>query len=331
MRLSHPATAATAALICAAVLAEPALAQVKPGAYPQRPVRIIVAYAPGGGSDQLARLVAPRLSEQFGQQFVVDNRPGGNTLIAMQLIAEAPADGHTLGVVDTAFAINPALMAKLPYDSARAFAPVTLMATSPFVLVVHPAVAAKSVADLVALAKAKPGQISFSSAGPGTGTRIASDQFSKAAGLSIIQVPYKGGSPSAAALVGGEVNASFATLPLMFTQIKAGRARALAVTGNRRYSQLPEVPTLAEAGYREVTASGFWGVVAPAGVPPAILDRLNQAMTGYLTTPEMREALVQRHFESAQSGMTAAAFGSFLQAELARWKKAVQETGARLE
>jgi tripartite-type tricarboxylate transporter receptor subunit TctC len=331
MRLSRHAAITAAALICGAMLTESVLAQTKPAAYPQRPVRIIVAYAPGGGSDQLARLVAPRLTEQFGQQFVVDNRPGGNTLIAMQLIAEAPADGHTLGVVDTAFAINPALMAKMPYDSARAFAPVTLLATSPFVLVVHPSMATKSVADLVALAKAKPGQISFSSAGAGTGTRIASDQFSKAAGLSIIQVPYKGGSPSAAALVGGEVNASFATLPLMFAQIKAARARALAVTGSRRYSQLPEVPTLAEAGYREVTASGFWGVVAPAGVPSTILDRLNQAMTGYLTTPEMREALVQRHFESAQSGLSAAAFGTFLQAELARWKKAVQDTGARLD
>lgn len=299
--------------------------------YPLRPVRIIVAYAPGGGSDQLARLVAPQLTREFGQQFVVDNRPGGNTLIAMRLLAEAAPDGHTLGVVDTAFAINPALIEKLPYDSGRAFAPVTLLGTSPFVLVVHPALAAKNVADLVTLAKAKPGQISFSSAGAGTGTRIASDQFGKAAGISILQVPYKGGSPSAAALVGGEVNASFATLPLMFAQIKAGRSRALAVTGERRYGQLPEVPTLAEAGYREVTASGFWGVVAPAGVSPAILTRLNQSMTRYLTTPEARDALALRHFEGAQSGMTAAAFGTFLKAELARWQKAVRETGARLD
>ena len=299
--------------------------------YPSRPVRIIVAYAPGGGSDQLARLVAPRLTQEFGQQFIIDNRPGGNTLIAMQLLADAPADGHTLGVVDTAFAINPALMDKLPYDSARAFSPVALLATSPFVLVVHPSLAAKNVAELVALAKAKPGQISFSSAGPGTGTRIASDQFSKAAGISILQVPYKGGSPSAAALIAGEVNASFATLPLMFTQIKGGRSRALAVTGMRRYTQLPDVPTLTEAGYREVTASGFWGVVAPAGVAPAILTRLNKSMTSYLTTPEMREALALRHFEGGQSGMSAVEFGAFLQAELARWNKAVRETGAKLE
>ena len=299
--------------------------------YPSRPVRIIVAYAPGGGSDQLARLVAPRLTQEFGQQFIIDNRPGGNTLIAMQLLADAPADGHTLGVVDTAFAINPALMDKLPYDSARAFSPVALLATSPFVLVVHPSLAAKNVAELVALAKAKPGQISFSSAGPGTGTRIASDQFSKAAGISILQVPYKGGSPSAAALIAGEVNSSFATLPLMFAQIKAGRSRALAVTGMRRYTQLPDVPTLTEAGYREVTASGFWGVVAPAGVAPAILTRLNQSMTRYLTTPEMREALALRHFEGGQSGMSAVEFGAFLQAELVRWNKAVRETGAKLE
>lgn len=299
--------------------------------YPVRPVRIIVAYAPGGGSDQLARLVAPRLTQEFGQQFIVDNRPGGNTLIAMQLLAGAPADGYTLGVIDTAFAINPSLMGKLPYDSARAFAPVTLLATSPFVLVVHPAVAARNVAELIALAKARPGQLSFSSAGPGTGTRIASDQFSKAAGVRILQVPYKGGSPSAAALIGGEVNASFATLPLMFTQISAGRARALAVTGLHRYPQLPEVPTLAEAGYREVTASGFWGVVTPAGVSPAILTRLNQAMGGYLQTAELRDALAQRHFEGGQSGMTTAQFGTFLRTELSRWEKAVRETGAKLE
>ena len=299
--------------------------------YPARPVRVIVAYAPGGGSDLLARLVAPRLTQEFGQQFIIDNRPGGNTLIAMQILATAPADGYTLGVIDTAFVINPPLMATLPYDSARAFAPVTLLATSPFVLVVHPALAAKNVAELVALAKAKPGQVTFSSAGPGTGTRIASDQFRKAAGIELLQVPYKGGAPSAAALIGGEVNASFATLPLMFTQIKAGRARALAVTGARRYAQLPEAPTLAEAGYRDVTASGFWGVVAPAGVPPAIVARLNTAMTRYLQTPELRETLAQMHFEGGQSGMTAAEFGGFLKAELARWEKAVRETGAKLE
>jgi tripartite-type tricarboxylate transporter receptor subunit TctC len=208
---------------------------------------------------------------------------------------------------------------------------VALLATSPFVLVVHPSLAAKNVAELVALAKTKPGQISFSSAGPGTGTRIASDQFSKAAGISILQVPYKGGSPSAAALIAGEVNASFATLPLMFTQIKGGRSRALAVTGMRRYTQLPDVPTLAEAGYREVTASGFWGVVAPMGVPPVIVARLNQSMTRYLTTPEMREALAQRHFEGGQSGMDATEFGGFLRAELARWQTAVRETGAKLD
>ena len=299
--------------------------------YPSRPVRIIVAYAPGGGSDQLARLVAPRLTQELGQQFIVDNRPGGNTLIAMRLLADAPADGHTLGVVDTAFAINPALMDKLPYDSARAFSPVALLATSPFVLVAHPSLAANNVAELVALAKAKPGQVTFSSAGPGTGTRIASDQFGKAAGIIILQVPYKGGSPSAAALIAGEVNASFATLPLMFTQIKSGRARALAVTDMRRYTQLPDVPTLTEAGYREVTASGFWGMVAPAGVAPAILTRLNQSTTRYLTTPEMREALALRHFEGGQSGISAAEFGTFLQTELVRWNKAVRETGAKLD
>jgi len=299
--------------------------------YPLRPVRIIVAYAPGGGSDQLARLVAPRLTQEFGQQFIVDNRPGGNTLIAMQLLAAAPADGYTLGVIDTAFVINPPLMGKLPYDSTRSFAPVTLLATSPFVLAVHPSLAAKNMAELVALARAKPGQLSFSSAGPGTGTRIASDQFGKAAGIRILQIPYKGGSPSAAALIGGEVHASFATLPLMYTQISAGRARALAVTGPQRYAQLPEVPTLAEAGYREVTASGFWGVVTPAGVPQTILNRLNQAMGRYLQTAELREALAQRHFEGGQSGMSAAEFGGFLRTELARWEKSVRETGAKLE
>lgn len=327
----HRASQTAAAIGLALLAGLPVYSAVAAQPYPVRPVRIIVAYAPGGGSDQLARLVAPRLTQDFGQQFVIDNRPGGNTLIAMQLLADAPADGHTLGVVDTAFAINPALMGKLPYDSARAFAPVSLLGTSPFVLGVHPSVAAKTVAELVALAKAKPGHLSFSSAGSGTGTRIASDQFSKAAGISILQVPYKGGSPSATALIAGEVNSSFATLPLMFAQIKAGRVRALAVTGTKRYTQLPEVPTLSEAGYREVTASGFWGVVAPAGVPPAILVRLNQSMTRYLTTPEMRDALALRHFEGGQSGMTAAEFGNFLRAELARWEKAVRETGAKLD
>ena len=299
--------------------------------YPSRPVRIIVAYAPGGGSDALARLLAPRLTREFGQQFIVDNRPGGNTLIAMQLLALAPPDGHTLGVIDTAFVINPPLMDKLPYDPIRAFAPVTLLATSPFVLVVHPAVQARSVAELVVVAKARPGQITFSSAGSGSGTRIASDQFRKAAGIDILQVPYKGGAPSGAALIGGEVDASFATLPLMFSHVRAGRARALAVTGSHRYGLLPEVPTFAEAGFREVSANGFWGVVAPAGVSQAVVTRLNEAMSRYLQAPDMREALAQMHFEGGQAGMTAVQFGAFLKAEFARWEKAVRETGARLD
>ena len=212
--------------------------------YPERPVRMVVSYAAGGGSDMLARLIAPRLAQDSGQSFIIDNRPGGNSVIGTQLTAKAPKDGYTIGVIDTALAINAQLYEKLPYDALKDFAGVALLATSPLVLVVHPAVPARSVKELIALAKSKPGQIAFAAAGSGTATSIASYLFKRVADIDIIHVPYKGGAPSATALLGGEVQASFATLPIMFNHVKAGKARVLAVAGPRRFSMLPDVPTL---------------------------------------------------------------------------------------
>lgn len=296
--------------------------------YPVKPVRVVVMYAPGGGSDILARLVGPRLAQDLGQQFVIDNRSGGNSIIGTQIVAKAPPDGYTIGLIDTAFAINAALYDKLPYDTAKDFTAVAPLATSPFMLVVHPSTPAQSVKELIALAKAKPGQIAFASAGTGTGTRIASDQLKLAAGIEITQVPYKGGNPAAVALLSGEVQASFATLPIMFNHVKAGKVRVLAFAGPRRFALLPDVPTLAESGITGVDASGFWGIVAPAATPRPVVERLNGAITKHLGSPELRERFVQLYFEPAPA-VSPAAFAAEFRTLLVRWAKAVKDTGAK--
>ena len=297
--------------------------------YPERPVRMVVSYAAGGGSDMLARLIAPRLAQDSGQSFIIDNRPGGNSTIGTQLTAKAPKDGYTIGVIDTALAINAQLYEKLPYDALKDFAGVALLATSPLVLVVHPAVPARSVKELVALAKSKPGQIAFAAAGSGTATSIASYLFKRVADIDIIHVPYKGGAPSATALLGGEVQASFATLPIMFNHVKAGKARVLAVAGPRRFSMLPDVPTLDELGIQGVQGSSFWGVVAPAGTPQPIIQQLNAMIVRYNNTPEVKSQLVSMYFDPGGNTGSAKDFDVFLKQQIARWSKAVRESGAK--
>ncbi len=308
-------------------MAASAWAQPAAGGYPSRTVRVIVTYAPGGGSDILARLIGAKASEETGQQFVVDNRAGGNATIGTQAIARAAPDGYTLGVIDTALTINPGLFNKLPYDAVKDFAAVTLIASSPLILLVHPSVPVKNANELIALAKARPGQLTFSSAGSGTAIHLSQELFKSITGINAIHVPYKGGGPSVAALLAGEVAMSFNTPATIAPHVKAGKARALAITGAKRYPGLPEIPTLIEAGIKGVEADPYWGLVAPAGTPPAIITRLHEVWTKHINAPDMRQRLIDMGF--APSANTPAEFAAHIKSDVAKWGKVIREAGVQ--
>ena len=261
--------------------------------YPQRPVRVIVPYAPGGASDILARLIQPHLERALGQSFVVDNRGGGASQVGTQAIATATPDGYTIGVIDSAFVINPGLFAgKLPYDTKKDFAAVSLLAMSPLVLVVHPSVPANSAQDLVALARRKPGEVTFASAGLGTAIHLAGEQFRQVAGIEINHIPYRGGGPSVIDLLSGKVDFTFSTIPAILEHIRGGRVRALGITGARS-AHLPDLPTMAEAGLAGVDSAPLFGMVAPAATPPAVLARLHEAAAGAVKSDALNARLIE--------------------------------------
>jgi tripartite-type tricarboxylate transporter receptor subunit TctC len=302
----------------AALTAIPAAAQD----YPSRPVRVIVPYAPGGASDILARLVQLHLERALGQSFVVDNRGGGASQVGTQAIATAAPDGYLIGVIDSAFVINPGLFAgKLPYDTKKDFAPISLLATTPLVLVVHPSVAANSAQELVALAKAKPGEVTFASAGLGTAIHLAGEQFRQVAGVDINHIPYRGGGPSVIDLLAGKVNFTFSTIPSIHEHVRGGRVRALGVTGARS-SHLPDVPSLAEAGLAGVDASPLFGMVAPAAVPPAIVSRLSETAARAVREGALHQRLLEIGYVPV--GSTPAEFGSRIDAEVDKWTRIIQ-------
>ena len=290
--------------------------------YPQRPVRVIVPYAPGGASDILARLIQPHLERALGQSFVVDNRGGGASQVGTQAVATAAPDGYTIGVIDSAFVINPGLFAgKLPYDTRRDFAPVSLLATTPLVLVVHPSVPAATAQELVALAKAKPGEITFASAGLGTAIHLAGEQFRQVAGVEINHIPYRGGGPSVIDLIAGKVNFTFSTIPSIHEHVRGGRVRALGVTGQRS-SHLPDVPSMAEAGLAGVDASPLFGMVAPAAVPAAIVARLSEAAAGAVRAGALHQRLIEIGYVPV--GSSPAEFRARIDEEIDKWTRIIQ-------
>jgi tripartite-type tricarboxylate transporter receptor subunit TctC len=302
----------------AALAAFPAAAQD----YPSRPVRVIVPYAPGGASDILARLVQPHLERALGQSFVVDNRGGGASQVGTQAIATAAPDGYLIGVIDSAFVINPGLFAgKLPYDTKKDFAPISLLATTPLVLVVHPSVAANSAQELVALAKAKPGEITFASAGLGTAIHLAGEQFRQVAGVDINHIPYRGGGPSVIDLLAGKVSFTFSTIPSIHEHVRGGRVRALGVTGARS-SHLPDVPGMAEAGLAGVDASPLFGMVAPAAVPPAIVSRLSETAARAVREGALNQRLLEIGYVPV--GSSPAEFRSRIDEEVDKWTRIIQ-------
>ena len=297
--------------------------------YPSRSVRVIVPYAPGGGSDILGRLLAAKISDDFGQQFVIDNRAGGNATIGTQMLARAAPDGYTLGVLDTALTINPGLFAKLPYDALKDFMPITLIATSPLVLVVHPSVPVKTTKELIALAKARPGQLTFSSGGAGTGTHLSTELFKSVTGMDVIHVPYKGAGPAMTAMLSGEVGMNFSLPASIPPHIRAGRARALAITGANRFPGLPEVPTLTETGVTGVNADPWWGMFAPAGTPQPIVSRLHEVFVKHITAPDMSKRLIDMAFVTVAN--TPAEFGAYLRADVMKWGKVIKEAGVQVQ
>ncbi len=298
--------------------------------YPRKAIRLIVPFAPGGGNDTVARAIAQSAGASLGQPVVIDNRAGAGGMLGAQLAAKSPPDGYTLflGGVGS-HAVNPNLHARLPYDPVRDFAPITLIASAPSVLVVHPSLPARTLAEFTALAKASPGRINYASNGNGSSAQLAAVLYESMAGVRMVHVPYKGLAPALVDLLAGEVQAMFSSVVAIVPSIKAGRLRALAVTGKRRAAALPEVPTLDESGVPGYEAGSWYGILAPAGTPQAIVAKLHEAIVHALARPEVRERLVSEGAEVI--GSTPQAFAAHITAELARMGKLIRDAGIRME
>jgi tripartite-type tricarboxylate transporter receptor subunit TctC len=298
--------------------------------YPAKPIRLVVPFPAGGTTDILARAVAQKLSEAWGQQVIVDNRPGAGGNIGSDLVAKSAPDGYTLlmGTVGT-HAINPSLYAKMPYDHVKDFAPVILVAGVPNVLVVNPSLPVHSVQELIAYAKANPGKLNFASSGNGTSIHLSGELFKTMTGVQMTHIPYKGSAPALTDLVGGQVELMFDNLPSSLPFIKAGRLRALAVTSGTRAAALPDLPTLAESGLAGFEASSWFGVLAPAGTPRDIVAKLNGAIATWLASPEAREKLSSQGAIAA--GGTPDAFARHIAAETVKWAKVVKASGAHVD
>lgn len=300
--------------------------------YPNRPVRMIIPFAPGGASDFVGRIMAQRLGELLGQQIVIDNRAGAAGNIGMEAAAKSPPDGYTvyLGNIGT-LAINPALYANLAVNPLKDFVPVSVVADMPSALVLNTGVPANTVAELVTYIKAKPGQLNFASPGSGSLNRLEMEIFKKSIGGDMVHVPYKGGAgPAAVGLIGGETQMMFSTFSSVVAFVKAGRLKGLAVTSRERMAQLPDLPTMYELGYADLVTSSWQGVLLPAGTPRAIAVKLNAAMVQTLETPEVKQKFATGG-AVATSSKTPDAFGEFLAAESRRWSRVAKESGAKAD
>jgi tripartite-type tricarboxylate transporter receptor subunit TctC len=320
----HRYSTSWAGLMAAALLAAPATLAWGQG-YPNRPVRLLIGFSAGGGADTVARSVAPRLAEALGQQVVVENRPGANGIIAADLAARASPDGYTLLVAPGNYAFAPAMIAKLPFDMTTAFGPVSMLAVTPLLVVVHPSLPVRDMKGLIALARQQPGKLTYASGGIGGSAHLATELFRSLTATDVVHVPYKGTGAAIADLIGGQVPLCFCTLPSVLGQTKGGRLRALAVTTNKRSAALPEIPTVAEAGVPGYEMGQWYGLLAPAGTPAAIVERLNAEAGRALQHPELRKRFLSEGAESAHG--TPAAFGAFFQAEIALWMRVAKQAG----
>ena len=297
--------------------------------YPGKPIRIVVPYPPGSVTDLLARLIAQKLIEVWKQPVVVENRGGGGSVIGTEIVAKAPPDGYTLLVVAPDLAINQSLRSKLPYDAEKSFAPVTLLVFSPTVLSVNPSLPVSNLRELIAHAKSRPGQLSYASGGNGTGAHLAMELLKHMAGVDIVHVPYKGVAAAVTALLAGEVQATFAQMSTARPQFLAGKLRPLAVSSSARSRAMPDLPTVAEAGLPGFKADVWFGVVAPAGTPGAIVSRLNNEIGQILRAADVQQQLLPQGIEPATG--SPADFAAFISAEIAKWAEVVKRTGARVD
>ena len=297
--------------------------------YPSQPIRLVVPFAIGGATDILARTIGTRLSERIGQSVVIENKPGAGTTIGNASVAQAAPDGYTLLFAPTPFVISQVMYPKLPYDPDKAFTPITLLAISPFILVANPHVDAKTVAELLALAKARSGTFSFASAGNGTVPHLAAEMFRLRTGMDMTHIPYKGGGPAITELVGGQTDLMFATPIEVAPQVQAGRLKVIATTAPKRLPALPDVPTIQESGYPGFEVFAWFGVLAPAGTPRAIVDRLAGEFAKVVEMPDVKEKL------SGQSATVllkpGEEFSAFIAAEKAKWAGVVKASGARID
>jgi tripartite-type tricarboxylate transporter receptor subunit TctC len=295
-----------------------------------KPMRLIVPFPPGGGNDILARTVAQHLSQIRNQQIIVDNRGGAGGLIGAELAAHAAADGYTIFLASVGnLAFTPALHAKLPYDPIKDFSPVTRLATSAFLLVVNPTVAAKSVKELIALARAKPGSLNYASAGGGSSLHLTAEIFKLATSTDLVHVAYKGSAPALTDLIAGQVQLMFGTMPATLPQAKIGKLRALGTSGAKRAAAAPDVPTIAEAGVPGFEVLNWYGIALPGGAPQAVIQKLNQDLRTALATPAMNESFFSQGLEVA--GGTSTEFGAFIKAEIVKYAKVVKAANIRAE
>ena len=304
----------------------PALAET----WPTRPIRFIVPFAPGGGGDVVGRIIGQRMSEQLGKPLVIDNRAGGGGTLGCELAAKAAPDGYTLLLGNVGpIAVGPALYPKLAYDPVRDFAPVTMIASFPNLLVANPGLPFKTVPELVAYAKSRPGTLNFASAGAGTSTHLAGELFKSVAGIDVVHVPYKGGAAAMTDIIAGQVAYYFGTMPSSMPLAKAGKLRALAVTSLTRSPAAPEVPTIAESGYPKFETAAWYGLMFPAGTPREIIAKMNSAMLVVLALPDIRERLV--HEGSEPLGSTPTQFGAYIKAEIAKWSAVVKAANLKAD
>jgi tripartite-type tricarboxylate transporter receptor subunit TctC len=296
--------------------------------YPNKPVRLIIPFPPGGSNDVVGRVIATQLSETLGKQVVVDNRAGAGGVIGTEVAANSPPDGYTLLVISIAHAVNPWLY-KLSYDPIKSFTPIGIMATGPNVLVVNPELPVHSVKELIALAKQKPGELQYASAGVGSFQHLGAELFKLEAGVNLLHVPFKGGGPSMIDVIGGHTKIMFSSLVQTTPHIKSGKLRPLGIGGLKRSPVLPDVPTIAEAGVPTYEAVNWWGIIAPAGTPPAIVAKVHEALTKVQNSPATQEQFAKEGASVVQ--MSSADFGKFMQTEMSKWERVVKEGKIKAE
>jgi tripartite-type tricarboxylate transporter receptor subunit TctC len=323
----HKRTLIQAGAALALAIAAPAFAQATN--YPDKPIRIVVPYPPGGFNDTLARTVGAKLQAAWGQSVVIDNKPGGATVIGLDAAAKAPPDGYTLVILPFSFAVNPAIFAKLPYDSQKDFAPITLAATTANLLVVPASSPFNSMKDVLVQAKAKPGSLSYASTGIGSSNHLSMEKFKQMAGLDITHVPYKGSAPAVTDLIGGQVQVMFDNISNVLPHVKSGKLKALAVTTPARSPLTPELPTVTEAGVSGYEVAVWFGIAAPGGTPRPIVDKLNAEIVKILHMPDVKEKFTAQGVDSV--GSTVEQFQAHLQAQRTMWAKVVKDAGVTPE